>query len=169
MSNKASKAKPWMKYRRYGVAAIAVLATAGGAAGNLDSIMDLWNKFFGVSEEARTAPTMDVSGVWRAEVRYDWGVSRTEQFNFKLEGKELSGTASFLGVRRAILEGRMEGDTLRFVVKTQESLGGASETRELKHSYKGTASPDSIKFEMLTTGGFSEHTPIEFEAAPVKP
>ena len=169
MSNKATKTKPWMKYRRYGVAAIAVLATAGGAAGNVDSIMDLWNKFFGVTEAEKLAPSMDVSGAWRAEVTYDWGVSRNEQFNFKLNGNELSGTASFLGVKRAILEGKMEGDTLRFVVKTQESQGGAGETKEQKHSYKGTASKDNISFEMLTTGGFSEHTPIEFKATPITP
>lgn len=39
-----------------------------------------------------------IAGKWTAVVKYDWGDTHTEAFNFELDGSEVSGTASFLGV-----------------------------------------------------------------------
>lgn len=166
MSNKPPKSL--LILRRYGIAAIGVLAAIGGVAGNLGSIVDLFDKF--TSKEASVtaelvAPTVAIDGTWQAEVTYDWGLKRQERFSFKVEGNEVTGTASFLGVARGILEGKVSGDKLSFVTRTPEVSG--NDTKETEHRYKGSLSAGEIRFTMQTTGGLSEHVPIEFKATRV--
>jgi hypothetical protein len=49
----------------------------------------------------------EINGEWKAEVTYDW-TSRTftETFTIQGDGDEVYGTASFLGVKRGIVEGK---------------------------------------------------------------
>lgn len=151
------------KFRRYGLAAVGVVATAGGIAGNLGSILDLFDKFFGNKNSQTQVQPVNVAGTWQAEVAYDWGLKRLEQFEFKMDGSTLSGTVTYLGVKRAIQEGKVSGDTLNFVLQTQETQG-ASDPKTVKHQYKGKANGEQIQFELLSSGGFSEHVPVEFTA-----
>ena len=107
-----------------------------------------------------------INGAWEAEVTYDWpNADYVERFDFQGEGDEVYGTASFLGKRRTILEGRIEKDRLRFITRTRELLGGDSENpRDVVHRYRGKFLGGEIKFVMQTEGGYSEHVPIEFTA-----
>ncbi len=107
-----------------------------------------------------------INGVWEAEVTYDWpNANFIEKFDFQGEGDDVYGTASFLGKRRSILEGRIEKDQLRFITRTRELLGGESQNpREVVHRYRGKFLGGEIKFVMQTEGGYSEHVPIEFTA-----
>ncbi len=57
----------------------------------------------------------------------------------------------------------MVGEKLTFVLRTQEVLGN-SPSREVQHQYRGVATPDQIRFVLQTTGGYSEHAPVEFTA-----
>lgn len=158
--------KPFAKIRRYTLATIGVVAAVGGVAGNLGSIVDLWEKFSGGGKaalEGELAPVTDVSGTWYAEVSYDWGAKHQEEFVLRLEGNELRGTASFLGLRRGVLEGRMSGDRLSFVTRTLETLGEGP-SREVEHRYVGRVSGSEIRFSLQSTGGYSEHVPVEFVA-----
>ena len=113
----------------------------------------------------------EINGAWRATVVYDWS-SRPypETFRFAGEGAEVHGTASFLGVRRGIVEGTVEGDTLQFITTTREELGPEESTQAV-HRYRGNIRGDEIEFLMQTEGGYSEHPPIEFTAtkAPTRP
>lgn len=157
--------KPLKNLRRYGLATVGVVAAVGGMAGNLGSIIDLFDRFFGAEESTKeaTLPSVPIAGTWQAEVTYDWGAKYTERFNFKVDGGKVGGTATYLGRARGILEGEMVGDKLTFVLKTQEVLGG-SPSREVQHQYQGVASPNQIRFVLQTTGGYSEHVPVEVTA-----
>lgn len=164
MATKPPK-KPLRNLRRLGLATVGVVAAVGGVAGNLGSILDLFDRFFGVEESTQeaTLPSVPIAGTWQAEVTYDWGAKYTERFNFKVEGSEVGGTATYLGRARGILEGKMVGEKLTFVLRTQEVLGD-SPSREVQHQYRGVATPDQIRFVLQTTGGYSEHVPVEFTA-----
>jgi hypothetical protein len=110
------------------------------------------------------ARTFDISGEWQAEVIYDWSnASHAEVFSFKMEDGEVLGTASFLGTKRALLDGKISGNKLTFITKTQE-CSGTGEPRDARHEYRGRILGNEIRFVMLTEGGYSQHLPIEFTA-----
>ena len=102
-----------------------------------------------------------VNGEWQAALEYDWPNARyTERFVLGGEGRELHGSASFLGVPCGLLEGAIEGDALRFVTRTQES-GAAT---DVTHRYRARLVGDELRFVMQTEGGSSAHVPVEFVA-----
>jgi len=119
---------------------------------------------FATPEPAIEMPLADIDGEWQAEITYDWGDAYREVFAFTYGDGEVLGSASFLGTKRALFEGRLEGNLLRFVVKTQENLGGDGGVRDVTHHYTGKAVGERIEFVMRTEGGFSAHAPIEFIA-----
>ncbi len=106
----------------------------------------------------------DIAGQWRATVTYDWGDTYDETYVFKYDGVEVLGTASYLGRDRTLFEGRLAGDRVSFVVKTQEVLGAEQTMRDVVHHYTGKAQGDRIQFVLRSEGGFSEHVPVEFTA-----
>ena len=108
----------------------------------------------------------DINGEWKAEVVYDWPNAKySETFTFSGDGEEVYGTASFLGSKRGILEGKAKKDKLQFMTKTQKVLGDDwNSPKVVVHRYRGKVLRDEIKFVMQTEGGFSEHIPIEFTA-----
>ena len=70
--------------------------------------------------------------------------------------------ASFLGVDRSIVEGRIEDDKISFTTRTEEVAG--DETRPTEHHYLGSLVGEEIRFVMQTEGGFSAHPPVELVA-----
>lgn len=104
-----------------------------------------------------------LGGTWSAEVTYDWPNARySERFEFRTDGSSVSGTASFLGVPRGVLEGRLAGDSISFV--TRSSVLGS--TQEEIHRYRGRVGSGEIRFVMQTEGG-GAHAPVEFVARPL--
>jgi hypothetical protein len=75
------------------------------------------------------------TGSWAGEATYGWGAKYTEPFFFQPEGSKLFGTAGFLGVKRGIEEGKIEGGTISFFVRFEEESSG--ERRERKNYYWG--------------------------------
>ena len=107
----------------------------------------------------------DINGTWQADVEYDWPNARyVERFEFSGEKGGLQGSASFLGVRRGVLEGGIDQDGLHFITRTAESSGSGDNTRELVHRYRGRWVNGEIQFVMQTEGGSSAHVPIKFVA-----
>jgi hypothetical protein len=105
-----------------------------------------------------------VNGEWRAEVDYDWpNAHYVERFVFSGEGDALNGSASFLGVARGVLESGIDGAGLRFVTRTSEG-GGYATNAELVHRYSGQLVGGELHFVMQTEGGSSAHVPVEFVA-----
>lgn len=107
-----------------------------------------------------SAPSIE--GRWHARVDYDWGATHQERFDFRLVGGELVGSAAFLGVPRAIAEGKVDGGRVSFVTRSDEQLG--ADTREQRHRYRGELAADEIRFVLQTEGGFSSHPMVEFVA-----
>lgn len=130
---------------------IIALSTFTDAAKNLLNLMTL-----------DTRP--DINRIWKAEVTYDWQNAKyVETFTFRGDDEELYGTASFLGSKKAILEGVIKKDKLLFITKTSEILD-SEEPKISIHRYQGKYSGDQIEFIMQTENGYSEHEPIEFTA-----
>jgi len=101
-----------------------------------------------------------VRGKWSGTVKYDWGDSYAETFDFEVAGRELSGTASFLQRGRGILDGKLEGNRVSFTTKSIVSIGEKS--YEDKHYYKGTVEGDAIRFSLMTDSGAESHVPVYF-------
>jgi hypothetical protein len=91
------------------------------------------------------------TGGWSGEVTYDWGAKYTEPFFFQPEGNKLFGTAGFLGIKRAIEEGRIEGEAISFYVRYDEISG--SESRERKNYYWGKLNDKDILIRMQDDRG----------------
>ena len=98
-----------------------------------------------------------ITGPWSGEVTYDWGDKYTEAFLFQPEGSKLFGTASFLGAKRGIEEGKIEGETISFFVRFQEVAGDV--TREHKNYYWGKLSANAIVMRIQDDRG---SPPVDF-------
>ncbi len=99
------------------------------------------------------------AGLWEAQVAYSWGGSFKEEFDLKTGGGKLFGTASFLGVKRGIQEGRIGSGQIAFIIRFQSMSG--SEVTEHEVQYTGTISGDEIRFVMQDDRGYP---PVEFVA-----
>ena len=116
-------------------------------------------------ETAPAAARAQVNGDWQADVTYDWDNARfSERFRFAGAADALHGSASFLGVARGVLEGRVDGAGLGFVTRTSESSGAGDSDTTIVHRYRGRLVGDELRFVMQTEGGSSTHVPIEFVA-----
>jgi TIR domain len=111
-------------------------------------------------------PTVRLEGEWSAQVTYSWGDRYTERFTFRVDGNEVLGTASFLGVRRGIRDGTLKGNTVAFTTSTNEVSGDWNNPTDVEHRYRGRISGDVITFYMQSEGG-SSTIPIEFAATRV--
>ena len=96
---------------------------------------------------AITALAADISGNWKATAEGPNGaMERT--FTFKVDGNKVTGesTSSMMG-KSEITEGKIEGDTVTFV------LTGKFGDQEVKLNYKGKISGNEIKFTSEMAGG----------------
>ena len=96
---------------------------------------------------AITAAAADISGNWKATAEGPNGaMERT--FTFKVDGNKVTGesTSSMMG-KSEISEGKIEGDTVSFV------LTGKFGDQEVKLNYKGKISGNEIKFTSEMAGG----------------
>ncbi|MBM4262440.1 MAG: toll/interleukin-1 receptor domain-containing protein [Deltaproteobacteria bacterium] len=123
----------------------------------------------GRRESQRPAPitthaaiAQPLTGAWGAEVTYHWNAKHKEAFFFQPEGNRLYGTASFLGLKRGIDDGKIEGGEIFFSVRFQED--SASGTRERKNYYGGKIAGNEIRFRLQDDRG---SPPLEFIATRV--
>lgn len=104
-----------------------------------------------------------VNGRWIAEVVYPWPNARyDERFELAGEGAELRGSASFLGLPRGIVAGRVEGGRLQFETRTRE-LDGSVE-RVLVHRYEGRLEGARLQLVMRTGRDGVDGPPLAIEA-----
>jgi hypothetical protein len=146
------------QWRRWAPAAAAVLIAATAAVVMFRQKESSADR--ATNQAASAAPAAHVAGAWTGTVKYDWGDSHAEKFAFEVDGTELSGTASFLGYDRGILDGRVEGNRLSFITKTMTSVNDRS--YEDTHRYKGVLEGDTIEFTMMTESGAESHVPVRF-------
>ena len=97
------------------------------------------------------------TGSWNGEVSYRSGDRYREEFLFQPEGDKLFGTASFLGIRRGLYEGRVDGDKISFFVQFDER--SADQTVPNKVYYWGQIAGDQVAMRLQDSGG---NPPVDF-------
>ena len=102
----------------------------------------------------------DLNGKWVAQVPGRNGQTRETTFNFKVEGKKLTGTVSGMQGEVAIEDGTIKGDDISFT-QTVERQGN-----KIKLVYTGKVSGDEIKLTRKIEG--MDRPPSEFTAKRVK-
>ncbi|MGH9142806.1 MAG: toll/interleukin-1 receptor domain-containing protein [Vicinamibacterales bacterium] len=107
-------------------------------------------------------PSPDVSGRWVADVRYDSGGDHSEVFVLRFNEGRLSGTASYLGVARSLVQGEVNGSRVSFSTRSEEVAG--SDSRQAEHKYSGAFKDDELRLSLQTDGGFSSHVPVDIVA-----
>jgi hypothetical protein len=150
-------ARPWQKKRRWLIPVVgAALAVAALTAG-----VRYRNSRSAAADAARArAVAESVAGKWTGTVKYDWGDSYQETFEFEVAGGELSGAASYLRRPRGILDGKLEGKRVSFTTKSLTSLN--DKTFEDTHHYRGTVEGNAIDFTLITESGAESHVPVRF-------
>lgn len=109
-----------------------------------------WRKEQG-NELRIQAASPGFTGSWAGEVTYSWGAKYDEPFFFQPEGNKLFGTVGFLGVKRGIEEGKIEGETISFRVRFDEVSG--DESRERKNYYLGKLNGNQIHMRLQDDRG----------------
>ncbi|MSP38363.1 MAG: hypothetical protein EXR70_07720 [Deltaproteobacteria bacterium] len=105
------------------------------------------NKYFEEkSPSANLGMIQKLAGSWQGEVAYPGRGKFTEQFMFHPEGDKLFGTASYLGVKHGIEEGRIDGAELSFFLRFAAVEGDTS--RERKNHYRGVLVANEIRLNM---------------------
>lgn len=102
------------------------------------------------------------AGTWSADLTYHWDAKHKESFFFQPEGNRFYGTASFLGAKRGIDDGKIEGEEIFFSVRFQEET--SSGTRDRKNYYAGKIAGNEIRFRLQDDRG---SPPLEFIATKV--
>lgn len=97
------------------------------------------------------------TGSWVSEVSYPWDGKYTEPFLFQAEGDKLFGTASFLGVKHGIEEGKIQGESISFFVRFEETSRGT--TNQHKNYYWGKLNGNEILLRMQDDRG---NPPLQF-------
>jgi hypothetical protein len=110
------------------------------------------------------APAAIFDGAWRGTVKYSWGDTHEERFDFESDDGELLGTATYVGAPHAIQEGKISGSKMTFVTKSLTMLG--DKTYEEKHQYSGKLVNGQINFRLLTETGYDSRLPETFVAVP---
>ncbi len=110
--------------------------------------------------EAAPIPAIRLDGRWKGTVTYDWGPTFDETFTLRLVGGTVAGSAGFLGHGRTILDGSLEGSSLRFVTKRVVTAG--SDQREAVNHYAGTIEGDKIDMVLSIEDAASSHEPVSF-------
>jgi len=104
-----------------------------------------------------------LSGTWQAEVSYPWGLKCLEHFHFEQQGDTLKGTASFVGVPRALFDGHIEADRVQFVIYTH-NIGPTGLSDKTSRHYGGRIMEDRIDFVMSTDSNHSVNAVTRFSA-----
>lgn len=97
------------------------------------------------------------TGRWNGEVIYPRGEKYSEEFFFQPEGDKLFGTASFLGMKRGIEDGKIDGNQLSFFARFDE--GSGEQTVEHKNYYWGQVTDSRISMRLQDSRG---NPPVDF-------
>ena len=85
------------------------------------------------------ARAADVTGRWTAQTPSMGGGTATATFQFRVDGKTLSGTVTMSSGKYPIKDGTVDGDTVRFYVTV--AMG-----RDVKFVHTGTVAGEEIRF-----------------------
>ncbi len=101
-----------------------------------------------------------IDGRWHGHVVYGWDAQFAETFDFRIVAGALTGSAGFLGMGRAIEDGVADAESVRFLVRWNETDG--SREREAVNRYVGARGGDELSMTLTITGGVVPHEPVRF-------
>jgi len=104
-----------------------------------------------------------LQGSWQAELAYPWNLSLQERFDFVVRDTVVEGTASFLGVPRAIEQVQWLDGRLNFVTRV-ESVSGSDPPREMVQRYELRPDGDLLRGRLQIHRRDSVDAPLEFVA-----
>lgn len=134
------------------MAAVLVLALAGGA------------RWWSLRDGAPNTPeAAAVLGEWSAEVAYPWNLRVREHYIFTLDNGRISGSASFLGVARALEAAAWNEGRLRFQTRSQ-TVSGDEPARELVQRYELWRDGEIVRVRLQIQRGRALDAPFEFIA-----
>jgi hypothetical protein len=120
-------------------------------------------------KELSAAALAAVTGHWVATVRYEWGDTHRESFDFIADNGRLTGSAGYLGRPAPMEDVEFDGTHLSFTTRSQETMGSDAPWKEVTHRYTGEVTPDGIRFTLMSSGGYTLHRPLSFVAQRVRP
>jgi hypothetical protein len=129
---------------------VAALSQAGLLGGESAGASETVVAETGAASNLSTVPA-DVSGRWSATVSYPWGIVLDETLNVQVEQGRISGSASYLGVPRAMESAEIEGNRITFFTRAEEVFG--DEVRAYQNHYDGLIAGDRIDFSLTDTRG----------------
>ncbi|MSO31055.1 MAG: hypothetical protein EXQ48_08985 [Acidobacteria bacterium] len=112
--------------------------------------------------EKPSGPAANIAGTWKASVKYSWGDSHAELFEFEVNGRELAGSASYVTGKRGILNGKIDGNQINFETTSYSEVG--QQRYQEKHRHRGAVAGDAIEFVLDTDSGYDSTPPLKFTA-----
>ncbi|ENO85354.1 toll/interleukin-1 receptor domain-containing protein [Thauera linaloolentis] len=104
-----------------------------------------------------------LQGVWQAEVAYPWNLSLQERFEFMVRDGVVEGSASFLGVPRAIEQAEWRDGRLRFVTRAGSVAGGEA-VQEMVQRYELWPEGDALRASLQIHRRHGVDAPLGFVA-----
>ncbi len=102
-------------------------------------------------------------GEWSAEVAYPWNLTLREHYVFTLADGRVDGSASFLGVPRALEAVEWGMDALRFLTRS-ETVSGNEPPREMGQLYEVWREGETLRVRLQIRRSHSVDAPLEFVA-----
>lgn len=104
-----------------------------------------------------------LAGSWAADVTYASGERHREQFFFQPEGDRLYGTASFLGTKRGIEDGKIAGGQVLFGVRVDDVVDQV--VREHRLRYEAKLDGMELQAKLFDDKG---NPPVQFRLAKIE-
>ena len=104
-----------------------------------------------------------IVGQWTAEVAYPWNLTLREHYVFTLADGRVGGSASFLGVPRALEAVEWEDGRLRFLTRS-ETVSGNEPPREMGQLYEVWREGETLRVRLQIRRSHSVDAPLEFVA-----
>ena len=104
-----------------------------------------------------------IVGQWTAEVAYPWNLTLREHYVFTLADGRVGGSASFLGVPRALEAVEWEDGRLRFLTRS-ETVSGNEAPREMGQLYEVWREGETLRVRVQIRRSHSVDPPLEFVA-----
>lgn len=104
-----------------------------------------------------------VAGEWGADVTYPWNLAVRERYVFTLDKGRIDGSASFLGVPRALEAVAWDAGRLRFQTRS-ETVAGNAPVRGLVQRYEVWREGEALRVRVHIHRGGAVDPPLEFVA-----
>ena len=119
-----------------------------------------------VAAEVAATPMVRLDGHWKGTITYHWGPVVDETFTLRLVDGKVIGSAGFLGHGHTILEGSLDGSSVRFDTRRMVTAGTSGRWEAVNH-YAGAIDGDHIDMVLTIEDPGSPQEPVTFRLSRV--